>query len=79
MAFPSKPNAQSWTSSNYSADAFLVGLCIFTTVKCILITPKIRELFDLYVNLTPPPFLSIDDNDPTTENRPEKLSYNSLP
>jgi hypothetical protein len=29
MAFPSKPNAQSWTSSNYSADAFLVGLQIF--------------------------------------------------
>jgi hypothetical protein len=29
MTFPAKPNAQSWTSSNYSADAFLVGLQIF--------------------------------------------------
>jgi hypothetical protein len=33
MTFPAKPNAQSWTSSNYSADAFLVGLQIFTTAK----------------------------------------------
>jgi len=29
MAFPSKPNAQSWTSFNNFADAFLVGLQIF--------------------------------------------------
>jgi len=41
MVFPVTPNAQSWTSSSYSADAFLVGLCIFTTAKCILITLKI--------------------------------------
>jgi len=44
MAFPSKPNAQSWTSSNYSADAFLVGLQIFTTAKCILIILKTWEV-----------------------------------
>jgi hypothetical protein len=29
MAFPSKPNSQSWTSFNNFADAFLVGLQIF--------------------------------------------------
>jgi hypothetical protein len=33
MVFPVTPNAQSWASSSYSADAFLVGLCIFTTAK----------------------------------------------
>jgi hypothetical protein len=44
MAFPSKPNAQSWTSFNYFADAFLVGLQIFTTAKCILIILKTWEV-----------------------------------